>query len=297
MRRSRFAIVGSALVAAITLTAIAAPSAAATPAVQPTVGMAKPAYYLSLGDSLAFGYSDVNALAFAATAPSFDVTTFSGYTQALATSLGVQATNFSCPEETTTTMIHGQCQGMIDAQQVAAAAGIPLPASDFQHTPYTGPQLAAATAFLSHYRWWQRGIVTVSIGSDDVLPVAGACLGSVSCPALGPALKAMRTNLSTILTSLRRAAPLATIVVLAPYNPFGFAYPVSNVLALEVDLSIAGVALAHLDPVADAFTPINVTDADQHCTYVYYGCHGSADIHPTDAGYAVIAQAFRTVLP
>jgi lysophospholipase L1-like esterase len=286
MRRSRFATIGSTLVAAIALTAFAAQPAAASPVNRPASGTARPAYYLSLGDSLAFGYSDANLAAWLAAggSPMNVHDYFHGYTDDLAGWLGATAVNLSCPEETTSTMlgIGGVCP--------AASAG-------YGTWPYSGSQLSAATRFLKHYHWWQRGIITLSIGSDDVLPIAHACLGSLSCPALNSALKTMRSNLSTILNSLRRAAPLATIVVLAPYNPFGFDYPVSNVLAVEVDLSIAGVALAHLDPVANAFTPINVTDAGQHCSYVYFGCSGSTDIHPTVAGYALIAQAFQKVLP
>jgi lysophospholipase L1-like esterase len=303
MGRSRLATLGSALVAAITLTAVLAPSAAAAPSAssaRPAARHAAPAYYLSLGDSLAFGYSDVKAVAFATPdTPTFlNMADFSGYTEILAAQLGVDAVNYSCPDETTSTMINGGCAGMTEAQAIAAAAGVALSPSEFQHTPYSGTQLQAATAFLSHYRWRQRGVITVSIGADDVLPVAAACLavGDLTCSALQAALTTMRENLDTILGTLRRAAPLASIVVLAPYNPYGFAAPASNLLAAEIDLTIAAVALVHFDRVADAFTPINITYAAQHCTYVYFGCNGSTDIHPTDAGYALLAQVFDKAL-
>jgi hypothetical protein len=293
MARSRIAAVASAVVALLGLTAILAPSAAATPAapaavaVRPSAAAATPAYYLSLGDSLAFGYSHAHLQAWlAAGEPANFRPFFQGYTDDLAGWLGVPAANLSCPGETTATML-------------GTAGTCPAASAGFGTWPYSGSQISAATAYLRDHRW-QRGIITLSIGSDDMLPVAQRCLGSATCPALSPALKTMRGNLSTILNSLRRAAPFATIVVLAPYNPFGFDYPVSNILALEIDLTIAGVALVHLDPVADALTPINVTNAGQHCRYVYFGCaqYGAdaTDIHPTDAGYSLIADAFEKVL-
>ena len=288
MGKSRLAAIAAALVATLTVTVIAAPSAAGAPATPTSAGTIRPAYYLSLGDSLAFGYSDANLGAWLAAGSPMDFRPqyFHGYTDDLANALGVPAVNLSCPGESTATMlgIAGTCP--------AASAG-------YGTWPYTGSQMSAASAFLHQYRW-RRGIITLSIGSDDVLPLAGACLGSPTCPRLQPALNTVRSNLSTILNSLRRAAPFATIVVLAPYNPFGFAFPISNVLALEVDLTIAGVALVHLDRVADAFTPINVTAAAQHCSYVYFGCtqygSNSGDVHPTTAGYSLISQAFEKVL-
>jgi hypothetical protein len=110
----------------------------------------------------------------------------------------------------------------------------------------------------------------------------------------------MRDNLSTILATLHRAAPFATVVVLAPYNPYGFADPISNLLAVQLDLSIAAVSVLHLDPVADGFTPINIALASEHCSLIYYGCSQydmlATDIHPTEAGYAVLAQAFEKAL-
>lgn len=283
MRRSRIAAIGSALVGVLAVAVIAAPSAAAAPAAPASTRVATPAYYLSLGDSLAFGFSEFK---FSEFLQSGNPGVFIGYTDDLADRLGVPAVNLSCPGESTSTMlgIGGTCP--------AASAG-------YGTWPYSGSQLSAATTFLSRYRW-RHGIITLSIGSDDVLPIAGGCLGSLTCPALQPALTTLRSNLSTILVSLRRAAPFATIVVLVPYNPFGFEYPTSNILALEVDLTIAGVSLVHLDPVANAFTPINVTDAANHCDYVYFGCtqYGlfAGDVHPTDAGYSLIAQAFEKVL-
>ncbi len=287
MRVSRWAGLCGAMVAALMV--VAAPAAGAAPLVQsPRSG---PAYYLSLGDSLAFGYSQAKFDDFTdSTSPGYlDLADFTGYTDDLAGYLHTEATNYSCPAETTTTMINGGCKWTVEGTAMGATT------EQLLHDPYAGSQLRAATDLLSHHRW-QRGVITVSIGSTDMLPVAEQCLSNPACPGLAAALKTMRSNLSTILTKLRRAAPFATIVVLAPYNPFGFAYPLSNIAAVAFDLNVAAVALLHFDRTADAFGPINVRGAGDHCALVYYGCSGSTDIHPTDAGYALIARAFEKVL-
>lgn len=277
MRMSRLVGLG-ATITAILVTVTTPVADAATAAPEP-VGSTAPAYYLSLGDSLGFGYSDAKLAAFGTNGQLSD---FVGYTDDLAAYLGVAATNLSCPGETSSTMINGGCPWTL--------AGAPL------HSSYRGAQLAAATTFLVQHRL-QRGFITVSIGSNDVLPVAQECLTDPTCSALTPVLTTMRGNLSTTLNFLRRAAPLATIAVLAPYNPFGFAYPQSNIAAGEFDLSIAGVTVLHLDRVADAFVPINLRYQPSGCSPLLYFCLGtSSDVHPTDAGYAVIAQSFEKVL-
>lgn len=277
MRAPRFAALAIAVAGALITTQVAAPAADAAPAAPGTAGPnAQPAYYLSLGDSLAFGYSDANYTKFQSDGDPAD---FHGYTEDLSAAWGVPAVNLSCPGESTTSMITTPCS---------------LP-------PAPAPQLTEAVGYLtSHHLAFRRGIITLSIGSDDILPLARQCATDLGCPALQPALKTLRGNLSTILGSLRRAAPFATIVVLAPYNPYGFADPVSNLLAIRLDLSIAAVSVLHLDPVADGFSPINITLAGQHCSLIYFGCsqYGpfANDIHPTEAGYAVLAEAFQKAL-
>ncbi|MBN9609300.1 MAG: hypothetical protein J0I11_08275 [Actinobacteria bacterium] len=302
MRLSRWAGMCSAatiaLSAAVIATVVVAPAASAT-SVAPTAAVATVApapdwvrsapnyrYYLSLGDSLGFGYSAANLAKFETDHNPAD---FAGYTQILAADLHLtgSTTNLSCPGESTLTML--------------GVGGKTCPAanSGYGTWPYSGSQMAAATAFLKSRPWWDRGLITLSIGANDVLPIAATCLTNPSCPDLAPALKTMRNNLSTILGKLRSAAPFATIVVLAPYNPFGHAYPASNIPAAAVDLSIAAVALLHFDPVADAFVPINVNNASTFdCGNLVYFCTSPAnfDVHPTGAGYAVIANAFEAAL-
>lgn len=288
-----------ALVAAV----LVAPTATAAPVTEQnryqSWGSPGYQYYLSLGDSLGFGYSDANLVRAEAILTGHGtieaaLDAFAGYTQDVSDYLAISGptTNLSCPGETTTSMIHGPCP----AAAVVAPFG--------QSWPYgTTPQLTAATKVLRTHRW-ERGLITLSIGSDDLLgivdnPFTANCLTNPTCPEIGAALKTVRMNLATILRTLHRAAPLATIVVLAPYNPFGHADPISNLAAVALDLTLAITDLLNGARTADAFVPINVQNATTFdCGSLVYYCTSpsNTDVHPTPAGYRVIAGAFEKVL-
>lgn len=300
MHMSRRVGLSVAAIAALVATVVVSPAASAAPA--PGQVRSQPAgstsyqYYLSLGDSLGFGYSQANFEKFTQNRNPAD---FAGYTQDLAGDLHLSAatTNYSCPEETTTTMIYGPCPA---AALIEKVTGEPWPYD---------PQLGAATTFLAHHAG-QRGLITVSVGSNNLLDAIGSaptCLTNPTCPEIGQVLKTVGTNLTTIVRTLHRAAPRATIALLAPYNPYGHAQPVSNLAVVALDFTIAVVGLFNGARVADAFGPINVAQATTFdCGNLVYYCgplqtvpesdHFPGDIHPTDAGYGVIAQAFEKVL-
>lgn len=259
-----------ALLAAVGVVLVAAPAQAAS---RPS----PPSYYLSLGDSLGYGFQQAklpNASVLGAGA----FTT--GYTDDLAATLkrsgrDLTVVNYSCAAETSTTMISGGC--------AATALGLPL------HDPYAGPQLAAAVAFLKAHPG-KVPLVTLSIGADDVTAGYPACLATSTCPPLAPELATLRSNLATILDALHRASPTSKVVVLSIYNPFGVLAPSSNATAVAVDATIALTALTHHARVADSFVAFNVLPKPGLCALTSFCATG--DIHPTDKGYATIASAF-----
>jgi lysophospholipase L1-like esterase len=293
MSKHRIVASLAALALAVTGVFVTAPSAGASPA--PSWSWWQPApytYYLSLGDSLGFGYSEANLATFEADVTDPDGVTdtsvdaavasaFQGYTQVVAASLGVtDVENFSCPGETTSTMLEGPC-----------------PANTYPGWPYgTTAQIDAATDYLAQHQG-ERGVISLSIGADDVLGTiepGSTCLTNPTCPELQSAMQTANNNLKTILRDLRNAAPKATIVVLTPYNPFGKAYPVSNIAAVTFNMMIGWTALLNGARVADAFWPINVQHATTFdCGSLVYYCTDPAnlDVHPTDPGYGVIAGA------
>ena len=239
-------------------------------------------YYLSLGDSLAQGYQPIGG-------PSSPLG-FPGYNQGYADQLlklardpggHLQLVKLGCGGETTTTMLAG-------APWCGFAAG---------------SQLAEATRFLRAHRG-DIAFVTIDIGGNDLIQS-------------GAAAAAVQANLPKILHELRDAAgPSVPIVGMTSYNPFladSFANPTAledhnDALAGFNDL-LESLYAAAGDPVAgveNAFATSDTTPVDgvprdvaRLCAWAW-NCtqppHGP-DIHPNDAGYAAIAQAFDAVLP
>jgi lysophospholipase L1-like esterase len=242
-------------------------------------------YYVSLGDSLAQGYQPIGG--------PWSPLGFPGYNQGYPDQLlklvrqpneQLRLVKFACGGETTTTMIVG-------SPWCAAWAFV------------AGSQLAEATAFLRAHRG-DVAFVTINIGGNDVIQPDG---GGVA---------AIQANLPVILHALRDAAgPAVPIVGMSYYNPFladWFVNPASlqghlDALGAINDL-LEGIYGAAGDPVADvegAFASTDTSlvdgvpvDVARVCAWTW-NCtsppHGP-DIHPNNAGYAAIAQAFADVL-
>lgn len=232
-------------------------------------------YYLALGDSISFGYQ-----------PDFDFTSgfvddvFSDLRKANITDL----VNYACAGETSTTMIAGDCIGHL-----------------IHHNAYTGPQLDAALSFLRRHAGAVTP-VTLDIGSNDVLPDwdSRTCSSSSSGEQ---DLKTLDTNLTrTILPALKSALGAhyqsGDLVLLNYYNPFIRECPDSALFVEEVNSHLAEDARPFGIPVADVYAAFGGHDhmADHICDYTWICDEHYHDIHPTTAGYRVIAKAVEDVL-
>lgn len=236
-----------------------------------------PHYYMALGNSLSFGYQ-----------PNLDFS--SGFADDIFNHLrttGVSAiVNDACAGETTETMIQGGCVGR------------------FAHKgSYTGPQLQAAVDFLSKDR--NRGRIspiTLEIGANDVLPDwdAAACIAG---PNADTDLARMDTNLTdVILPALRNALTTPSgaegdLHLLNYYNPFARACPDSAPFVHKLNDHLQADAAKFRIPVVDVYTAFggDAGMSDNICKYTWY-CTSFHDIHPTNEGYAKIAQAVELTL-
>ena len=127
-------------------------------------------------------------------------------------------------------------------------------------------------------------VITLTVGGNDLLRILkGANAGQV--------LSEFQTNLTLILQNLRTALPNTRIVVSNLYTIPQIAgadqiVPIFNQI-------VAGVASAFNVPVADVYS-------------AFHGRHGLLlierrgaapdEVHPTNAGYRVMAQAFEAVI-
>jgi lysophospholipase L1-like esterase len=264
------AAVGIAGLAAAMLCAVGASSASAAAPV---------GSYVSLGDSLAFGYQP-NLVA----AGDFNPADYRGYPEDYAAMRpGLELANFGCPGETTQTLISGGC---------------PWPAAAL-HEPFGGmSQLNAALAYLHTHS--DTSLISVDIGSNDLLGLVDGCLGAADVSAcLGSGLPAtlatLAGNYATILVALKTAAPQAQLVVFNLYNPLVLALPGSDQLLAGVNQEIAQIAASFGATVADAFSAINhkagsPAEPDFVCSRTWE-CSSYQNIHPDDLGYKQMAIA------
>lgn len=243
-------------------------------------------YYLSLGDSLAYGTQQYKAV------PGVAESAFNtGYTNDFAAMLAhlrptIQTVNLACDGATTTSFM--SAPGCSSSNHPA-------------HVSYSTSQFAAALAFLAAHPG-QVSPITVSLGVDDVFQMISGCGGATAAAIpcvnqkLPATLQTVGTNLGQILGALRQAAPNSEIIVLQYYDPLA-ADPTlrsaSNAAAQALNGVIATAAAATGARVADAFTPFNgVPDQTASICRLTLVCTAERDIHASDAGYAVIAQQF-----
>jgi lysophospholipase L1-like esterase len=249
----------------------------ATPATASTQKFDPPkSFYLALGDSLAFGFQQAK---FLANLPTENPSVFNtGYVDDFSTMLqtfkpAIRTVNFGCPGETSVSFIVGPC----------------VYAQHFQlHNSYgtASNQLDAALDFLKLHRG-QVSPITIDLGANDV----DGCNLDLTCIQAGIANVA--TNMRTILTDVRDAAPSAEIIVMEYYNPLAVIAPASNAFAQSLNSVIAADAAEVRGRLADAFTPFNLAAVEPGtlCALTLF-CTPLHDIHASDAGYLVIAQQF-----
>ena len=251
-----------------------------------------PAYYLSLGDSLAQGVQP--------TSSGQSVITDQGYADDLYSLerlqvRGLRLEKLGCPGETTTSMIQG---GVCD--------GAYAPFAD---------QLDAAVEFIDTH---DVALITIDIGAnnvDDCISGSG-----ISIPCIAGGFAEAQSDLPTILARLRAAAPGVPIVGMSYYDPFLAAWlqgPAGQALAAQsLQLTIAyngllealyGAASAPVADVESAFQTRNQStipivqlpvDVAAVCTLTWMCAPAPVgpNIHANALGYWVMASAFaRTI--
>lgn len=263
----------------------------------PTVAAVAPLKhpYLALGDSITFGYVS-NPPAADGSDPYGNPDNFTAYPTYVGASLGLQPVDAACPGETSTSLL---ALGTPDAGCAAYSGAHPL------HEPYSGlTQLQFAVAYLQSHP--DTKLVTIAIGINDVGLAVAHCGGlrNTAClqRELPVVLNTVRTNLTTIVQTLRATGSHATIVLV---NYFALEYGNEETVNIvhALDASIAWVGAREHLAVADSFTAFklatDVSDGDA-CTSGLFppgaGTLGPCDLHPNDAGQHVLASAVEAAL-
>ena len=190
-------VVTRALAVALSVSATAL---VALPGVSQATHKATPTlYYVSLGDSYSVGYQ-----------PSPAPGATSGYTGYVASKLKMNLVNFGCGGATTASIL--------DPSAVCGVGFGPPAAFNPGTVPPGQSQAQAAEAFITAHPG-QIGLITVSIGGNDVTPCVAAAPGNpvngatdpISCVLAG--VSTIQTNLTTLVHGLSSAAgPTVRIV-------------------------------------------------------------------------------------
>lgn len=235
-------------------------------------------WYVALGDSVAAGYQ-----------PGVGDDKDGGYVGRVLTaeqniSPKTKLRNLACSGETSTTLVSGgRC------------------------TYDEGSQLNQAIDFLQSHRYTTR-LVTITIGANDVT----SCVSAADPNAcLQQRLTILGANLHQTLSKIHAAAPAADIVVTNYYNPYLALYFVNPSLAqlttalqaaLNNTIAAATAPYGTTADVATAFHSTDTTIVNGVPTNVGVICRLTwmcvrSDIHPNDAGYALIGETVAAVLP
>lgn len=262
-------------------------------------------YDISVGDSYAAGYQPV-----AAAMAHRDTHGFAYQVVTRARRYHFILRNFACDGATTTSVVY--------------QVGCPLPAPGPDAVSYpTRTQAAAADRFIARHRG-QVGLITVSVGGNDILRCTAAA-SFISC--LTQALPGIEASVQTLLAGLRQAAgPTVPIVGLTYPDVFLGLYtsndPSQKSLAvvsiagfqqlfnpaLEAEYSAVAAAFVDVTEATGVYVPLTETTpwlsapsggipiaVADICTLTYY-CQ-LQDVHPKTGGYSLIAQLVVATLP
>ena len=242
----------------------------------------RPAEYLALGDSIAFGYSPL-------VSPS-STADFVGYPELVGAAFRDAVVNASCPGETSSHFI-----SLAGADHGCGAwrftYGAPL------HVSYTGSQLAFADAFLQSHP--KTRLITIDMGANDVGALRDACLPTadpIGCIQAG--MPAMLATLSADLDTIYRHIRVVDgyrhkLVGLTFYSPNYSDQLTTGAIAM-VNQVLADRTLAWGGIVVDgfaAFASASAADGGDTCAAglripLATGC----DDHPSAAGTALLAR-------
>lgn len=247
--------------------------------------------YLALGDSLAYGMQ-IGHLRQEMKSGTVDAASFdTGYVNRLAAILrhstpNLHVVDLGCPGETTSSFIDGQCAFATNGKPFGHK---PLP----MHVKYKGAQLLAGLKYLENQNDNIR-LITVDIGINDLRADELAC-GSASdfekcLKGKWPVTaKKVAKNLSIILHNLRYAAPHTKILVMTYYNWLGLQHPRSDAQVRDLNAIITRSARSIGATTIHTFPAFN--ESGNLCKLSLI-CGPTKDLHPTNAGYRLIAQLF-----
>ena len=252
------------------------------------LGLAMPAVaavdtYISLGDSLAFGYTTFEQFG-----PTFaDQGFVRGYADGVAAGQGglrPQVINLGVVSETTASFFSG---------------GLPtVPANLNYSLAYSPPYPSQSTLFDIQAGLHPAQVVSIELGSNDLFALAADPAFQASPQQdvlLAQALNATAGRYQAILQDVQARLPLAEVLVVGTYNPFAIVptspfSPLAGVAVPLLNSTLKSLADATGARYVDVFSAFAGHEADYTSIQTLDTATGQPNVHPTPLGYSVIAN-------
>jgi lysophospholipase L1-like esterase len=251
--------------------------------------------YLSLGDSVTFGYLENTVVP---TPPYHNQAYFLGYPEHLAKELHAKVVNPSCPGETSASLINSRAQSNGCENALHSAIGYrtlyPL------HVRYSGSQLAFAVKYLRthpHVR-----LVSLMIGFNDFYlcqaTTKDQCLAKSELKLL---LARITHNVHTIVSAIRTRGHYHGQLIIVHYYSLNYTVALINKIVSAVNAAQdAGAAPFHFK-VANGYGMFRAQTRDfggDSCTAALITrlSNGKCGVHPTFAGQSLLAEAVLRAL-
>jgi lysophospholipase L1-like esterase len=276
---------GRALTACVlgALSLTATPAAAGAPKVTPG------SKWLSLGDSLTFGYMEPTVVP----APNYHkAASFLGYPEQLGAQLRLRVTNPACPGETSASLIDRNAPSL--GCENAYRKEFPL------HVRYTGSQLSFALRYLRANR--NTRLVSLMVGANDLFlcqrTTPDHCTGRATFAA---ALHRISRNVRTILSRIRNQARYRGQLVIVNYYSLNYSAALVNSNSRALNDAVEVAARPFGVRFADGFGLLRTASAHSGGDPCKAGLltqlsTGGCGAHPSYAGQALLAQAVAKAL-
>lgn len=246
--------------------------------------------YLGLGDSVPFGFISQAGFEYV------NSQNFVGYPDWLAIEVGLNEANAACPGETTGSFLSTQ----------APDAGCRLYR---QHAPLHVSYGSSQTQFdyAINYLLQNGGstaLITLQLGSNDVLLLIQACNNDPQCIAQGlpGVLATAGANMATILAGLR-ATGYGGAIVIVNYYSTDYTNPMITQITSELNQAITAPAHLFGAGVADVFSAFQAASQQAGGRTCAAGLLNTkpgfnplaCDIHPSQSGQKLIAQVISSL--
>jgi lysophospholipase L1-like esterase len=241
--------------------------------------------YLSLGDSVTFGYRESTVVP----APNYNnQASFVGYPELLGAELHLKVANPACSGETSGSLINVTVKS--NGCENAYRKNFPL------HVKYTGSQLAYAVSYLKTHS--SVRLVSLMIGANDLFICQATTPDGCASPSeQGPVMSKIAANVKTILSAVRNKAHYRGQVAILNYYSLDDTSAFVTAASAGLNKAMDSAAKPFHVEIADGFGEFKAASLDSAsnpCTaglLTQLGMPGTCGVHPSAAGQSLLAQA------